>query len=64
MTTKNVGGIDRAARIIVGVGILGAGLYFGSWLGLIGLIPLGTGLFSFCGLYTLLGINTCPLKTK
>jgi hypothetical protein len=25
---------------------------------------LATGLLSFCGLYTLLGFNTCPLRTE
>jgi hypothetical protein len=29
------------------------------WWGLIGLVPLGTGLFRFCPAYTLLGIRTC-----
>jgi len=25
---------------------------------------LATGVFRFCGAYTLLGINTCPMKTE
>ena len=32
------------------------------WWGWLGVIPLATGLFRFCPAYTLLGINTCPLK--
>ena len=32
------------------------------WVGLLGLVALGTGLFSFCPLYTVLGINTCPAR--
>ncbi|MEJ2123516.1 MAG: DUF2892 domain-containing protein [Alphaproteobacteria bacterium] len=57
----NVGGIDRIARIILGIAILS--LYFvapqyGYWL-LIGLIPLLTGLFGFCPLYPIVGVNTC-----
>jgi len=32
------------------------------WWGLIGIIPLGTGLMGYCMLYTLLGINTCPTR--
>jgi hypothetical protein len=30
--------------------------------GYIGVVPLLTGLFGFCPAYTLLGINTCPMK--
>jgi len=32
------------------------------YVGLVGLVALGTGLFSFCPLYSVLGINTCPMK--
>ena len=32
------------------------------WWGWLGAIPLATGLFRFCPAYTLLGMNTCPLK--
>jgi len=62
---KNVGTIDRAVRIIVG--IIGISLvFFGPqtvW-GWIGLVPLLTGVFKFCPAYTLFGLNTCPLDTK
>ena len=57
----NVGGIDRILRIIVGLGILGAGLYFKSWWGLIGLGPVFTGVFRFCQAYPLIGLSTCKL---
>jgi hypothetical protein len=59
----NVGGIDRILRIVVGL-VLIALVFVGpqtNW-GWIGLIPLITGLFSFCPAYTLLGLNTCPMK--
>lgn len=59
----NVGGIDRAIRIIVGVALIAWALLFAgpvwAWLGI---LPLATGLFSFCGAYRLLGINTCKVK--
>jgi len=62
---KNVGTIDRAVRIVVG--IIGVSLvFFGpqtQW-GWIGLVPLLTGLFKFCPAYTLFGLNTCPLDKK
>lgn len=59
----NVGGIDRVLRIVVGLVlvVLAAVGTVGSW-GYLGLIVLATGVFRFCGAYTLLGINTCPVK--
>ena len=61
----NVGGIDRAARIVVGLVLIGLTLMgtIGVW-GWIGVVPLLTGAFSFCPLYTLLGISSCPLEAK
>ena len=32
------------------------------WAGLIGIVPLATGLFGYCPLYALFGFDTCPLK--
>ena len=55
----NVGNTERLLRIIAGVVIIALGLYYGSWWGVIGLVPLLTGLFRFCPLYTMLGMNTC-----
>ena len=55
----NVGSTERLLRIIVGVVVIGLGLYFQSWWGVVGLIPLLTGLFRFCPLYKMLGLNTC-----
>ncbi|WP_300300887.1 DUF2892 domain-containing protein [Ferrovibrio sp.] len=63
---SNVGGIDRVLRILVGLGLLSLLVWYPGewrWVGLVGLVPLLTGLFSFCPLYTLLGLNTCPLKS-
>ena len=61
----NVGGIDRILRIVVGlVLILLAATGTVGWWGWIGVVPLLTGLFKFCPLYTLLGMNTCPMDKK
>ena len=63
----NVGGIDRFLRILVGAGLLTlVPLLEGSvrWWGLIGILPLATGLFRFCPAYALFGIGTCPLERK
>ncbi len=59
----NVGGIDRIARIIVGLALiaLAATGTVGVW-GWVGVVPLLTGLIRWCPLYPLLGISSCPLK--
>ncbi|MBW6485283.1 MAG: DUF2892 domain-containing protein [Syntrophales bacterium] len=54
----NVGGIDKWIRIILGVVIIVIGFLYKSWWGAVGLIPLLTGLFNYCGAYSLLGIST------
>ena len=61
----NVGGIDRTLRIVVGLIVLSG--YFllpepTKYWALIGIVPLLTGFFSFCPLYTMLGINTCSVN--
>ena len=60
----NVGGIDRAVRIIVGVALIGAALtgYIGVW-GWVGIVPLATAIFSTCPLYSVLGINPCKASS-
>jgi hypothetical protein len=58
----NVGGIDRIVRLFVGLGILGAGLYFKSWLGLIGIVPVLTAVFRFCPAYLPFGLSSCKTK--
>jgi len=58
----NIGSIDRVIRIIVGVGILGAGYYFKSWWALVGLVPLLTAFLRFCPAYLPFGLNTRGLK--
>ncbi len=59
---KNEGGIDRAVRILLGLGIIAWGYLNQNWWGAVGLVPLATGLMGWCPAYTLLGINTCPTK--
>ena len=63
----NVGNTDKVIRIIVGVCILS--LLFllkgdARLLGLIGIVPLATGLVGYCPLYSMLGLNTCSTKTR
>ena len=64
--SKNVGGIDRILRIVIGAALIlgyflnGDGAY--SWLYLLGIIPLATGLIGWCPPYAMLGFNTCSMK--
>jgi len=57
---RNLGRYDRLARVLVGMLlILLAFVGPQSAWGLVGLVPLITGLFGYCPIYTLLGISTC-----
>ncbi|HPX87653.1 MAG TPA: DUF2892 domain-containing protein [Methylophilaceae bacterium] len=59
----NVGGIDKILRIVIGAALIAWVLLAnGPVWAWIGVVPLATGLFNFCGLYALLGINTCQVK--
>ena len=60
---KNEGNLDRALRVIAGLVLLSL-VFIGPqtlW-GLVGIIPLVTGLVGVCPLYSILGIRTCPMK--
>ncbi|MBL8165665.1 MAG: DUF2892 domain-containing protein [Anaerolineae bacterium] len=64
MFSHNVGNTDRIVRIVLGLVIVAAGLYFQSWLALLAIIPLGTALLGTCPLYSIFGFSTCPVQTK
>jgi hypothetical protein len=63
--TCNIHPYERAARIIIGLGITSmafigpASLWF-----LVGLVPVLTGVLGWCPPYQMLGINTCKLGKK
>jgi len=59
----NVGGIDRIARIVVGLVLLGLTLSgtIGMW-GWLGIVPLATGAIGWCPPYAIFGWNTCSTK--
>jgi hypothetical protein len=67
MFKTNEGTIDRVLRVILGAALI-AGYFLNpegaySWLYWLGVIPLATGLVGWCGLYAVLGINTCKMKS-
>ncbi len=59
MTRLNLGNLDRALRILVGLALIALAMFgtIGAW-GYIGIVPLLTGAVAMCPLYRLLGIST------
>lgn len=55
----NEGTVDRAVRIALGIALL-AFVFVGpqTWLGLLGIVPLVTGIVGFCPIYRVLGLRT------
>jgi hypothetical protein len=69
MVKQNESKTDRTIRIVIGM----VGLIAGYWMFdgtaetiayVIGVVGLGTGLLGFCGLYSILGFSTCPIKRE
>ncbi len=60
----NMGMVDRLVRVIAGLIILGVGLHYHSWWGLIGLLPILTGTVGFCPGYVPFGFRTNRPKTS
>lgn len=64
---RNVGTIDRVIRILAGLALIALGFgamegTSGTVLGIVGFVPLATGLAGFCPLYRLVGLSTCPVQ--
>ena len=70
MMSCNVGGIERPVRIVLGILLIGIGVFaalppVGMGIALaMGTIALGTGALGFCPLWSLFGINTCSVEKK
>jgi hypothetical protein len=60
----NENSADRLVRVVLGLALL-ALVFVGprSMWGLVGVVPLLTGLIGSCPAYTLLGISTCKRTT-
>ena len=55
---RNVGKTDRIIRVILGFGIIAVGVYFQSWWGAIGIVPILTAAIGWCPAYLPLGISS------
>jgi hypothetical protein len=66
--TANVGKTDRIIRIIIAILLFIISIVISGWLRIIliiiGIMLLITTITRFCGLYKLLGINTCKFNPK
>lgn len=64
----NIGNTDRTIRIIGGLLIMTLLYLFmpgnARWFGLLGLIPIATGLVRWCPLYVPFGLNSCKPRAK
>ena len=56
--TANVGNTDRIIRFVLGAVIIVVGFYFKSWWGVVGVVPIVTGLLNYCPAYNLIGVST------
>lgn len=59
---RNVGSADRVVRVILGLAIIGAGVYAKQWWGAIGIVPLFTAAVGWCPAYLPFGLSTCRTR--
>lgn len=67
MISRNVGRIDRILRVVLGIVLLAFVVFVDDpirWAGLIGIVPLLTGLVGTCPIYRILGVSTCPVSAS
>lgn len=55
----NVGKFDKMIRVFIGLTMMLCGVYFNSWLGAIGIIPIVTASLGWCPAYVPFGISSC-----
>ena len=61
---RNIGSTDKLVRYVAGALIIGAGLYYESWWGAVGVVPIATALIGWCPPYALFKINTCRTGSR
>jgi hypothetical protein len=63
MFNRNIGGIERAVRIVAGLGVLSLAFVGPQtpW-GYMGLVLVVTGLISWCPIWRVFGVNTCKIR--
>ena len=54
----NMGKADKTFRMILGTVIIVLGVYFKSWWGAVGIIPILTSFISWCPFYVPFGLST------
>ncbi len=71
MPCRNVGGIDRAVRLVLGGALLATAVALGAsgsaqaWtVGLVGALVLASGVLGFCPPYLLLGLSTARPRSR
>lgn len=60
----NISSDERVVRVSLGIAILLYGWDKNSWFGLIGILPIISGLIGWCGLYSMIGRKTCEPTIK
>ena len=72
MAKRNLGSLDMAARIMMGIGMLAAGWYvafeldsgYGLLIAAMGVFLWMTALARWCPVYYIIGLNSCPLHQR
>ena len=58
----NIGKTDKIIRVILGACIIAVGVYYQSWWGAVGVIPLLTAAIGWCPAYVPFGISSCKTE--
>ena len=63
--TVNEHPVERGIRVVAGLALVAAAATGTlGWWAWVGVVPVLTGLTGMCPLYSLLGISTCPVKSR
>ncbi|WP_024955056.1 YgaP family membrane protein [Sulfurospirillum arcachonense] len=61
---RNVGTLDRFLRLMIGIPIMVYGFFHSIILLVVGAVIFITGALGWCGLYTLIGLDSCKSKNS